>query len=407
MVSIDTARQRILENVAPLAAESVSVIEGLNRICAEDCFSQRDIPPADNSEMDGYAFSFTHLSGGVLRVTGFVPAGVVRTVPVPAGEAVKIMTGAGIPPGCDTVVPFEEVEVAGDCIRLTGRVDSGEHVRKRGDDIRSQDLIIACGTLLRPQEIGMLSAMGKQTVSVFRKARVAILATGDELDDPGSVPREGGIINSNSHSLAVQVIDAGGIPHLLGIARDSRDATIEKIREGMKADYLIVTGGVSVGDRDFVKESICALGGELKFWKVEMKPGKPLAFALLRGKPVFALPGNPVSAMVSFEQFVRPALLKAMGHRRIFRPVVSALLKERLENRSDRPNLIRGCVSQENGDYSVTSSGRQGSNRLSSLVRGNGLIFLPPFTSLPVGVQVDVELFDREFELRENPCRHS
>jgi molybdopterin molybdotransferase len=406
MVSIDTARQIILENVAPLATESVPVLEGLNRICAEDCYSQWDIPPVDNSEMDGYAFSFESLSSDALKVTGFVPAGVMRTVPVPPGEAVKIMTGACLPPCVDTVVPIEEVEVEGDCIRLTGRIQSGNHVRKRGDDIPSHDLVIPCGTLLRPQETGMLTAMGRTEVTVFRRARVAVLATGDELENPGSIPRDGRIINSNSNSIAAQVMDAGGIPHLLGIARDSREATITKIREGIAADFLIVTGGVSVGDRDYVRESICSLGGELKFWKVEMKPGKPLAFALLQGKPVFALPGNPVSAMVSFEQFVRPALLKAMGHKRIYRPIISAILNERLENSCERPNLIRGNVIVKNGSYFVTSSGKQGSNRLSSLVRGNGLIFLPPFVSLPAGTHIEVELIDREFELRETTRLH-
>jgi molybdopterin molybdotransferase len=403
MVTIERARQLILDNVALLATESVPVLQCLNRVCAEDCFSHWNIPPLDNSEMDGYAYSHGNLAGNKLKVSGFVPAGVLRSIPVPSGEAVKIMTGAPLPPDCDTVVPVEKVEVDGEYIKLMVVSEAGAYVRKRGDDICCEDLAIPAGTLLRPQEIGMLSALGKTVVKVFKKPYCAILATGDELVQPGSVPGDGKIVNSNSNGLAAQVIDAGGIPLLLGIAPDSRESTIEKIREGMHADFLIITGGVSLGDRDYVKESIEALGGELKFWKVEIKPGKPLAFAMLQGKAVFALPGNPVSAMVSFEQFVRPALLKAMGHKRLYRSVVSAVLDEPLENKSTRPNLIRGCVKRINGNYSVTSTGKQGSNRLSSLVKGNGLIFLPPFMSLPVGANVEVELFDRAFEMREMP----
>jgi len=402
MVSIETAQRLILDNISPFGTESVPILQGLGRVCAEDYRSPWDIPPVDNSEMDGYAFAHSNITAGLkLKVTDFVYAGEFRTIPVPAGESVKIMTGAPLPPGCDTVVPLEEVESEGTIIRLTRNLPRGKHVRKRGNDICADDLVISAGTLLRPQEIGMLSAMGKTFVSVFKKAQCAILATGDELVQPGTIPVEGKIINSNSHSLASQVMDAGGIPILLGIARDSREETISKIREGMLADFLIITGGASVGDRDHVKESIEALGGKLLFWKVSIKPGKPVAFAVLEGKPVFALPGNPVSTMVSFEQFVRPALLKFMGRRRIFRPVVNAVLQEDLQNTSDRPNLIRGRVSHDDRGYMVASTGKQASNRLSSLVRGNGLIYLPPLTTLPAGLHVGVELYDSEFEMRE------
>ncbi len=402
MVSIETAQRLILENISPFGSESVPILQGLGRVCAEDYHSPWDIPPLDNSEMDGYAYARGSTGAGEkLTVTGVVYAGEYRTTPVPAGETVKIMTGAPVPSGCDTVVPLEDVETEGDSIRLTRDTPRGKHVRKRGNDIRAHDLVISAATLLRPQEIGMLASMGKTFVSVFKKAHCAILATGDELLQPGSIPVEGKIINSNSHSLAAQVIDAGAIPVLHGIARDSREETISKIREGMQADFLIITGGASVGDRDHVKESIEALGGTLLFSKVNMKPGKPVAFAVLEGKPVFALPGNPVSTMVSFEQFVRPALLKSMGRKRIFRPVVNALLQEDLQNTSDRPNLIRGRVCHDKRGYVVASTGKQASNRLSSLVRGNGLIYLPPFTTLPAGLNVDVELYDSEFEMRE------
>ncbi len=399
MVSIEQAQRTILEHITPLETEKVSVFQGLNRVTPEDHIAPWDIPPADNSAMDGYAFSHADLTGNRLRVTGFLPAGEARTVPVFPGEAVKIMTGAPVPPGCDTVVPVEDVEDDGECIRLTSTVKTRAHIRERGEDIRQGDVVIPAGALLRPQEIGMLSAMGTTSLAVFRRARVAILSTGDELLEPGSTPTPGKIINSNSYSLAAQVLDAGGDPVLLGIAQDTLDATCDKIRSGLNADLLVITGGVSVGDRDFVKLAIEQLGGRVTFWKVNMKPGKPLAFAMLEGKPVFALPGNPVAAMVSFELFVRPSLLKAMGHHRMFRPKVKAILQEPSDNRGTRPHLVRGIVSVHDDRYQVSATGNQSSGRLSSLIQGNGLIRLAPDSSYARGDEVEVLLLDRGFEL--------
>lgn len=401
MVSIEEAQQAILGQITPLETEKVSVFQGLNRVTPEDHIARWDIPPADNSAMDGYAFSHAALNGNLLRVCGFLPAGRQRTIPVPPGEAVKIMTGAPLPPDCDTVVPVEEVAVDGDLIRLTGTVNAGSHVRPRGEDIRSGDVVIPAGSLLRPQEIGMLSAMGTTSLAVYRKARVAILSTGDELLEPGSTPLPGKIINSNSYSLAAQVLDAGGDPLLLGIAPDNLEATCDKIRAGLNADLLVISGGVSVGDRDYVKAAIEELGGTVTFWKVKMKPGKPLAFAMLQGRPIFALPGNPVAAMVSFELFVRPSLLKAMGHRRIFRPTIRASIQEPAGNKGERPQLVRGIVSKEADRYVVSTTGNQSSGRLSSMVQGNGLIMLMPETSLSAGDEVEVILLDRGFELGE------
>lgn len=399
MVSIEEAQKTILDYISVLETEKVALFQGLNRVTPEDHIAPWDIPAADNSAMDGYAFSHAALTGNTLQVTGFVPAGVDLTVPVPSGEAVKIMTGAPIPPGCDTVVPIEDVESDGDSIRLTSTVKVGSHVRKRGEDIRHGDVVIPAGAVLRPQEIGMLSAMGTTSLAVYRRARVAVLATGDELLEPGSTPAPGKIINSNSYSVAAQVLDAGGDPVLLGIAEDSLEATCEKINAGLNADFLVITGGVSVGDRDFVKMAIEALGGTVTFWKVNMKPGKPLAFASLRGKPVFALPGNPVAAMVSFELFVRPSLLKAMGHQRILRPVVKAVLQEAAANKGTRPHLVRGIVSAQDDRYFVSTTGNQSSGRLSSMIQGNGLIMLAPESSLIAGAEVEVMLLDRGFEM--------
>ena len=398
MVSIEEAQRTILEQITQLETEKVSVFQGLNRVTPEDHIAPWDIPAADNSAMDGFAFCHAGVVENRLKVTGFLPAGEVHEQQVPAGEAIRIMTGAPIPPGCDTVVPIEDVEENGDWIRLPV-VKAGTHVRKRGEDIALGDVVIPVGSLLRPQEIGMLSAMGGTSLAVYRRARVAILSTGDELLEPGSTPMPGKLINSNSYSLAAQVLDAGGDPVLLGIAADTLEATCDKIRAGLNADMLVITGGVSVGDRDFVKAAIEEMGGQVNFWKVNMKPGKPLAFAMLDGKPIFALPGNPVAAMVSFELFVRPSFLKAMGHRRIFRPVVKAVLQEPAKNKGNRPHLVRGIVSVHENSYCVSTTGNQSSGRLSSLILGNGLMKLAPESSLAAGEEAEVILLDRGFEM--------
>lgn len=394
MISIEEAQNLILQHITILGDHAVPLIEGLGRVASEDILAPWDIPSVDNSAMDGYVFSHAALQGNRLRVTGFLPAGAERSVPVLEGEAVKIMTGAPIPPGCDTVVPIEDVEVDGEEILLTRDVKAGAHVRKRGDDVRSGERTVAAGTILRPQEIGMLVSLGKTTAPVYRQPNVAILATGDELTAAGGTPAPGKIINSNSYSIAAQVREAGGNPVLLGIAHDDIDATREKIQKGLDSDFLITTGGVSVGDRDFVKEVIVSLGGEIKFWKVDMKPGKPFTFAWLNGKPVFALPGNPVSAMIGFELFVRPAILKMTGHSVLFRPVVKARTTEEFRNKGDRPHLVFVRISLNEGKYSVTSTGYQSSSRLSSMTGGNGFVQVAPGAVHASGEEVAVTLMN-------------
>ena len=395
MIGIEEARQIVLRHIAPLPAEGIPLLQGLGRVTCEDVTAPWDIPAADNSAMDGYAFSSAAVRGNSLFVAGNIPAGRERIPPVPPGEAVRIMTGAPIPPGCDTVVPIENVEVIGETIRLTGDARPGSHIRKRGEDIRMGQRAIAANSLLRPQEIGMLASLGKTSVRVYRQPKVGVLATGDELLDIGSPPASGKIINSNSYSIAAQVAASGGDPVMLGIAGDEVERTCDRIREGMRGDLLITTGGVSVGDRDCVKEAIVALGGEIKFWKVHMKPGKPLAFAILEGKPVFALPGNPAAAMISFEVFVRPALLKMTGHTCLFRPTVTAALTEPIANKGDRPHLIRVRVEARQEGYVASPTGNQSSARLSSLTAANGFMTMAPGTALASGRSVVVSLLDR------------
>ncbi|MDD2850824.1 MAG: molybdopterin molybdotransferase MoeA [Desulfuromonadaceae bacterium] len=399
MVSIEEAQRVILSNSPLLLSETVPLLQGLGRVIAEDVHAPWDIPTTDNSAMDGYAFSSTSSGREQWVIAGFIPAGSELVTSVATGEAVKIMTGAPIPSGCDTVVPFEEVELTAIGIRLVSKVKPGAHIRKQGEDVRANDLVVKAGSLLRPQEIGLLVSLGRTEVTVYQKVRVAILATGDELLGVGTTPSSGRIINSNSYSLAAQVLEAGGEPIMIGIAADSKESTMGKIVEGLAADILITTGGVSVGDCDFVKESIQKLGGTLLFWKVRMKPGKPVAFALLESKPIFALPGNPVATMVAFEMFVRPSLLKMMGHSRIFRPVVRATLGEEMRNNGDRPHLVRVGVTLQHGVYRATNTGNQSSANLASLTRSNGLLMLDSNTTIVSESTADITLLDRDFEM--------
>jgi molybdopterin molybdotransferase len=395
MITIAEAQDSILSVIEPLPPEEVPLLEGLGRILAEDIVTPFDIPMTDNSAMDGYAFDCASLQGDRLRVHGFLAAGGDIPGPVPPGEAIRIMTGAPLPPGCDTVVPIEETESLGEgAIRLTRAVRRGSHVRVHGEDAEAGEIVVAAGSVVRPQEIGMAASLGLAKLKVAGQARVAILATGDELLEIGTTPVPGKIVNSNSYSLAAQVLDAGGQPLVLGIAPDDLEATKAKIVEGSRADFLVISGGVSVGDRDYVKEAITALGGEILFWKVDMKPGKPVVFAVLDERPVFALPGNPVAAVVGFEMFVRPALLKKMGHRRLFRPVVKAALTGSVQNKGERPHLMRGALALGEEGYSVSAFGNQSSANLRSLTASNALLKLPPETKFSVGDEVEVLLLD-------------
>lgn len=404
MISIAEAQHLILQQPMVLQTENVQLLQGLGKIISEDIHAPWDMPSADNSAMDGYAFCYETLQGTYVKVTGFLPAGMEQTVSVLPGEAVKIMTGAPVPPGCDTVVPVEDVEEVKDGIRLRGEVRSGSHIRKKGENVRKGTRVIESGSVLAPQHLGMLVSMGRSTLPVYRVPTVAVIATGDELAEAGCIPGAATTINSNSYSIAAQIIEAGATPVMLGIARDNRESTREKILAGLQADLIITSGGVSAGDRDYVKEVIEELGGEILFWKVNMKPGKPFACARLNGKILCALPGNPVSAMIAFEQFVRPMLLKMMGHVRIFRPVVKATATELFRNKGDRPHLVLSKVGIDDGRYVAESTGDQNSSNLGIMVQANGIVEVAPSESIYPGAEVNVTLLNRVFEMRY-PCQ--
>ncbi|MBJ6724693.1 molybdopterin molybdotransferase MoeA [Geomesophilobacter sediminis] len=393
MVTIEQAQKIILERVPPLPTQRVPLLDAAGRVLAQDLVTPYDFPMVDTSAMDGYAFCFDSLNGEALPVSGFLPAGAEPT-PVRPGTAVRIMTGAPVPQGCDTVVPIEETAPDGEGIVLTGKVRKGSHVRKRGEDLRRGECVVAAGRVIRGPEVGMAASLGMIDLPSYRRAKVALLATGDELLEMGAPPMPGRIVNSNSISLAAQVITLGAAPQFLGIARDDLVATMVKLRAGLESDAVVVTGGVSVGDRDYVKEAIESLGGELLFWKVNMKPGKPVAFAMVGNTPVFALPGNPVAALVGFELFVRPALLKMMGHRALFRASVRARVTAAVANRGDRPHLLRGSVVAQADGAAVTVAAKQSSANLGSMTGSNALVLLPPNAALEAGAMVDAMLLD-------------
>ncbi len=412
MISVEEALEHILRHFKPLEPEEVEILEALDRVLAEDVYSDVDIPPFANSAMDGYAVRAADTAGAgrenpvTLRVVADVAAGHVTEARVEPGTTIRIMTGAPLPEGADAVIRVEDTGDWARSHRERGRepatqveiyhaAEPGEHVRPAGEDIRQGELVLPKGTLIRAQEIGVLASLGRSTVSVIRRPRVAILATGDELLTIDEPVRPGKIRNSNEYSNAALVQRYGGIPIRLGIARDSVEDLTAKINEGLaqRVDLFLTSAGVSVGDYDVVKDVLNA-EGEMHFWQVRMKPGKPLAFGLIRGVPLIGLPGNPVSSMVSFEQFVRPAMLVMEGKTRLAKPTVEAILEEDVTN-SGRRHFVRVIVERREGQYYARTTGGQGSGVLTSMVKANGLAIIPEGVELvKAGERVAVQMLD-------------
>jgi molybdopterin molybdotransferase len=285
---------------------------------------------------------------------------------------------------------------------LKRKVKPGDHIRFKGEDVKAGETILPAGTILRPSEISMLASFGKLFIPIHRRVRVAILSTGDELVDPGEALGPGKIINSNSLALAAAVRQSGGIPIMLGIARDTKNSLREKLAEGLTADVLITSAGVSAGDRDYVRDVLDELMVKQVFWKIDIKPGRPTAFARRDGKPVFSLPGNPVSSLLTFEEFVRPALLKMMGHRRVLRPLVTATLREGIRKKPGRVNFMRVAVEQESGRFFAWSPGKQDTGYLKTLLLADGIAVIPADKGdLSAGEQVEVQLITGDGGLME------
>ncbi|NLF11137.1 MAG: molybdopterin molybdotransferase MoeA [Anaerolineaceae bacterium] len=413
MISVEEALAEILSHVRPLNPERVAILDALGRVLAEEIVSDIDIPPFDNSAMDGYAVRAANVAGASpespvrLAVTGSVAAGYVSSGRVEPGTAIRIMTGAPLPDGADAVVPFEDtgdmdrskearLEEPASEIEVRRAVHSRDNTRPAGEDIRRGEVAMAAGRVIRPQEIGVLASLGRETVLVHRRPRVAILATGDELLEIQEPLAPGKIRNSNEYTNAALVTRTGGVPIRLGIARDTRADLTDKIRQGLEqgADLFLTSGGVSVGDYDVVKD-VLGTEGEMQFWQVNMKPGKPLAFGLLPGGvPLIGLPGNPVSAMVSFEQFARPAILKMLGHQDLDKPTVRAILDEPLTN-SGRRGFIRVVVARRPDGYHARTTGEQGSGVLTSMAKANGLAIVHEgILRVDAGTEVVVQMLD-------------
>jgi molybdopterin molybdotransferase len=396
VISVDQALKKVLENIDVLEAEERPILDCLGQVLAEDVFSAINIPPLDNSAMDGYAVrsadtrGTSHKSPRILRVVDTVAAGAVARSRLEPGTAIRIMTGAPIPEGADGVVRFEDTDESERQgipteIGVLIEVAPGDEIRRAGEDIAAGSLVLKQGTALRASEIGVLASLGCGKVKVIRRPVVAILATGDEIVDITQPLSGGKIYNSNSYSLMALAQHYDAIPKILGIASDSEDSLLSKLSSGREADILITSGGVSLGDYDVVRE-VLAKEGEIVFWRVREKPGKPLVFGMVKGRnkvgeaksiPFFGLAGNPVSAMINFELFVRPAILKMMGRKNLSKPTVSAVVEDAIENTDGRRVFTRVMVEKRGGRYFARLTGPQGSGILTSMVLANGLAIVP------------------------------
>ena len=419
MLSVEEAYERIMAHFSPLEPEEKPILDALGQVLAEDIISPFPIPPLDNSAMDGYAVRHQDIVGASpsspkqLQVISQVAAGQIPSRPVVKGTAIRIMTGAPVPQGADTIVPFEETDEVDQKegglslaeIGIREELSLGSHVRPAGEDVHQGEVVLNQGTVMRPAEIGVLASLGRKEVRVISRPVVAILATGDELLNVWEPVTPGKIYDSNSYSVAGSVLKCGGIPKVLGIARDNMEDMNDKLALGIASDLLITSAGVSKGDYDIVKD-VLMRRGEINFWSVRMRPAKPLAFGIIDnpgGKPVphLGLPGNPVSAMVAFEEFARPAILKMLGKSRLAKPLIQAVLKAPIYNVDDRRVFARVEVTKEDGIYYADPTGPQGSNILTSMSRANGLGICPE--NVPVmqaGQIVQVKMLDWNEEVQ-------
>jgi len=419
MISVEEALERILAFVHELEPEEQPLLNALGQVLAEDAVAPFSIPPLDNTAMDGYAVVAASTDGAsearpvTLRVVGELAAGYVYDGEVTPGTAVRIMTGAPMPRGADSIVPFEETDESGfvppsktgaldTSVRVFKAAKPGNNIRYAGEDVREGEVVLPRGTYLRPAHIGVLASLGRTSVRVIRKPVVAILSTGDEILEPGQPRRPGTIYDSNAYSIASLVTRAGGIPLRLGIARDTIEDLTAKVREGLKADLLITSAGVSRGDFDVVKD-VLQREGSIDFHLVNMRPGKPLAFGTFRqGErtiPHIGLPGNPVSSMLVFELFGRPALYKMLGRPQTQKLTVQAVTKDRLRMTDGRRFYARCIVSRENGGWIARLTGSQSSGVLTSMARANGLAVVPEGSpDVQPGETVTVMLLDCEIE---------
>jgi molybdopterin molybdotransferase len=399
LMSADDALARILAGVPTLPAVNVPILDALGLVLAEDIAADRDVPPFRNSAMDGYAVHGEDVASAPaeLRVVGEIAAGVFPDRAVGPGEAMRIMTGAPMPDGADTVVRVEDTDNASDLVTITAATPKGIAVRHAGEDLRSGETVLTKGTVLRAAEIGLLASVSRPQVSVRKRPRVAVFSTGDEIVDLDAPLERGQIRDSNRYTLASAIRAAGAEPWVRGIVRDSPDALRAALREAMTADAIVTSGGVSVGDHDHMKPVLSELG-TIDFWAIAIRPGRPLAFGEIRDGerhvPIFGLPGNTVSALVTFEIFVRPALLRMQDRKNVARPRAKARLLEPVDKVGTLRVFARGIYDPDAGTVRLT--GPQGSGILRSMSLANCLIDLPVGPSrIEKGAEVEVILTEQ------------
>jgi molybdopterin molybdotransferase len=397
-LSVSEAQRLVLESVATFDAEPVKLEQSLGRVLAEEVCANRDQPPYDISAMDGYALCSADLCAipATLEIVEDIKAGDMPTKTLVPGLCARIMTGAPMPQGADAVIRVEDTEALDEKhVQINQTVKPGNDIRRLGENMRNGEVVLNHGMEITPGVVGVLATVKRAQVQVYRRPRVAILSTGNELEgldepvDPNKIP------NSNSYALMAQTQALGIEPVLLGIARDDPDELARYLKRGLEYDVLLVSGGTSVGVHDYVRPTIEALGAQMMFWRVAMKPGHPVAFGKVGEKIIFGLPGNPVSSMVCFEEFVAPALRRMMGHTRTHRRIIEARLTHDVKHRSGRTEFIRVLLAQEQGGYTATSTGAQGSGMLLSMARADGLAIVPAdCNGLAAGNTVTVQLLD-------------
>ncbi|GCE03806.1 molybdopterin molybdotransferase MoeA [Dictyobacter aurantiacus] len=384
MISVEEALARILAAIAPLPTVRVPLPEALGLVLAEDVIAREDIPPFDNSAMDGFALRSQDSKERQgqpprLKVTGTVAAGYVADHAIEPGTAMRIMTGAPVPPGADTVIQVELTRHGGpesDWVEILQEVKPGNNIRPAGEDMRHGQLILPRGSEIGAWEIGVLATLGWASVPVTRRARVAILGTGDEVIEIDQPLQPGKIRNSNSYLLEAAVRRAGAIPERLGVARDTVESLREKFSQAINADLILTSGGVSVGDFDLVK-NIMSEQGEIQFWRINMRPGKPVAFGHIGAVPLLGLPGNPVSSAVTFELFGRPVLRKLQGHTHLLKPQIEVKVEDGVQERAMRRHYVRAYVRWQDGKFVARTTGHQGSHIMTSLLQTNALLIVP------------------------------
>ncbi len=403
MLSVDEARQRIINNFSQLDAETVSLEAASERVLFVDIFSTVDLPPFSNSGMDGFAVRSVDVQGASpehpvrMPVSMDIPAGAAPQSPLKPGEAARIMTGAMLPEGADSVVPVEQTDrsdqslaVVSSTVAVQRPVQTGDFVRPKGQDLHTGECVLTRGRMLQPEDLGLLATLGISHVEVFRQPRVAILSSGDEIVPPDVPLSPGKIHDSNSFMLAALVARAGGKPDRLGVAADSLEAVRSLLDQAIthSVDLILTSAGVSVGAFDFIRTLVEA-EGQLDFWRVNMRPGKPVAFGKYKGTPLIGLPGNPVSAYVGFEVFVRPAIGKLIGLAYLDHPTLKVVLGDAVES-DGRESYLRVILKNEAGKTVAYLTGHQGSGNLYSLVKANALLIVPSgVKSLPIGAEAD------------------